>query len=247
MPWASRPETTDPSGRADEDEREWVMSHRGTAWIVSAFGLAVFIGGLQTARGEVPPWLAVPVLIVSLALAAYGAWLMAMEARSRSPERGGAEMYEGGSGWRDIGNTGRFRVTEFPMSVEAARLSEGRHIVLGEFDTKLEEDHWRRFLYDPLSVLLAEGILDEVGGTRRRIHIGIYKLSVGDREPEGPLFEEYRAAKEPVMERSAEEYGKDEHMARLTPDFREGFCITTTVINHEQPLNFRIGMATIQL
>jgi hypothetical protein len=36
-------------------------------------------------------------------------------------------------------------------------------------------------------------------------------------------------------------------MARLTPDFREGFCITTTVINHEQPLNFRIGMATIQL
>ncbi|MEX2323748.1 MAG: hypothetical protein WEA29_08285 [Acidimicrobiia bacterium] len=141
-------------------------------------------------------------------------------------------------GWEPIGSTGRFFQTSLPMSRSALDLCGGRGktLIYGEFDTGLEPEAWRAFLYDPLRVLSAEGVLDAIDAPDRHLEIEIVKFA-GPEEYEA----DYRKATEARGKKSAKVYDG----AALHADTRGAWRVTTVVVNHEQPLNPRIGAVTI--
>jgi hypothetical protein len=140
-------------------------------------------------------------------------------------------------GWESIGSTGRFFQTSLPMSRQALDLCGGRGktLIYGEFDTGLEPEAWRAFLYDPLRVLSAEGVLDEIDAPGRHLEIEIMKFA-GPEEYEA----DYRTATEARGKKSAKVYD-----VALRAETRGGWRVTTVVVNHEQPLNPRIGAISI--
>ncbi len=143
--------------------------------------------------------------------------------------------------WEPAGNSGHFYSSALPMSDEARRLNGGglRHLFYAEFDTEDEGAAWKEFVYDPLKVLLAEGIVSAAPeDAHPHIHVTIYKLTGSTTSDEGYLAE--------VRERgrlAAELYSNTEVSAAT----RQTWHVGTAVVNHEQPLNPRIGMAIIAM
>ncbi len=143
-------------------------------------------------------------------------------------------------GWEPVGPSGRFQVIELPMSDEAKRLNDGtRHLFYAEFDTTNEPDAWREYVYDPLRMLIAEGVPLPVGAGHGHLGINIFKLEEGEglKPPDPDEFAAYVAevtARGNKTLQLLEEYGD------LDPSERQRH-VSTTVLNHELPLNPRIG------
>jgi hypothetical protein len=142
--------------------------------------------------------------------------------------------------WESVGITGRFRRVRLPLSGDALALNGGRQrfLVYGEFDTGLEPEAWQTFLYDPLRVLNAEGLLDGVEDEHPHLQVNIIKLT-GPEEYEDVYESETRQR----GARSAEIYGA----AEVSDQMRRDWYVSTSVVNHEAPLNPRIGMAAVIL
>ena len=140
--------------------------------------------------------------------------------------------------WEPVGSTGHFYRISMPMSGEARRLNGGglRRLLYAEFDTEDEGAAWKEFVYDPLKVLIAEGIVSESPDGDAHVHVTIYKLTGEPAKDEG-----YLAAVRDRGQRAAELYAK----AAIGASTRSAWHVGTTVVNHEQPLNPRIGMASI--
>jgi hypothetical protein len=140
--------------------------------------------------------------------------------------------------WESVGATGRFRRVRLPLSDDALTLNGGRQrfLVYGEFDTGLEPEAWGTFVFDPLKVLSAEGLLDDVEDEHPHLQVNIIKLT-------GPeVYEEaYESETRQRGERSAELY----RAAEVSDDMRRDWYVSTSVVNHEAPLNPRIGLSTI--
>jgi hypothetical protein len=135
-------------------------------------------------------------------------------------------------GWQNVGPSGRFYQVALPMSHEAIRLhGEPIFVFYGEFDTDLEPDVWDAFLKDPLKMLKNEQVTLPSNGN----HFGIRILKLEDTE--GGPDEEYVEA---VTNRNQTTVGI---LGQWTlAEEERGVHVTTTVINHERPLNPRIGI-----
>lgn len=127
---------------------------------------------------------------------------------------------------------GRFFFVKLPSTSVAVRLRGGKsqYVAYGEFDTGGERDVWRQFLYDPLTVLVAE----KVPLPSERVHIVIVKSPDDGREESADYQQEVearRAATEAALATANE------------PD--RDLIVTTTVLNHERGLNPRIAQVII--
>jgi hypothetical protein len=216
------------------------MDRKGPWLITVGLGLGAAIVIIQAAGRGASPWLFVAVLAWCLAIAGYGAWLNRQESQpvARTREDVVMEHTNEPGRWEPVGASGRFFSTSLPMSDEAQALNGGRPktLIYGEFDTSLEAESWRAFVYDPLRVLSAEGILEQLGDVRRHIEIEIVKLTGEELDNT-----ERRTALRARGDTSAEMY----RAADVSDDARESWRVTTTVANHEQPLNPRIVTMSI--
>lgn len=201
--------------------------------------LAAGIGVLQLTDWAISAGLAVLAVVIGLVVAACGARPLASWLESAATKEGLAmdenlERQE----WEPVGSTGHFYRISMPMSGEARRLNGGgfRQILYAEFDTEDEGAAWKEFVYDPLKVLIAEGIVSESPDGDAHVHVTIYKLTGASATDEG-----YLAAVRDRGQRAAELYGQ----AAIDASTRGRWHVGTTVVNHEQPLNPRIGMASI--
>ncbi|MEX1208231.1 MAG: hypothetical protein WEE36_06400 [Acidimicrobiia bacterium] len=142
--------------------------------------------------------------------------------------------------WELVGPSERFKKAALPMSGEANRLFGGafRHILYAEFDTDLEPDSWHDFVFDPIRVLMAENIIGPtpLDDHHSNLHVTIYKLTGTD--PEDP---DYVAE----VTRRGELSARMCRSTEVAEESRRAWHLSTTVINHEQPLNPRIGLATV--
>jgi hypothetical protein len=87
-----------------------------------------------------------------------------------------------------------------------------------------------------LRVLSAEGLLDEVADVRPHLQVNIVKFT-------GPeAYEEAHA--EELRSRGASS-AKLYESASVSDEVRARWNVTTSVVNHESPLNPRIGMTTV--
>ena len=137
--------------------------------------------------------------------------------------------------WDRVGPSGRFQVTELPMSDEAIRLNGGpRYVFYAEFDTTFEAEAWHGYIYDPLRMLIAEDVPLPNGAQHG--HLGINILKLEERKGVEPPAD-YVAE---VTERGERTIAALEEFGPLDASQREHH-ITTTVINAEIPLNPRIG------
>ncbi|GMQ86372.1 MAG: hypothetical protein BMS9Abin07_1947 [Acidimicrobiia bacterium] len=124
------------------------------------------------------------------------------------------------------------------MSDEAIRLNGGpRYAFYAEFDTTHESEAWKEYIYDPLKMLVAEGVpLPEENGD---LGINILKLE----EEEGyvpPDPDEHERYVEMVTARCDKTLQLLEEYGDLDPSERERH-VSTLVVNHQVPLNPRIG------
>lgn len=216
------------------------MGHR-RSWLI-ALGLAVAAsaGALQLTDRALPGGWAVLVAVIGLAIAALGMRPFGLREEARSTMEGSAmnqstERQE----WEPVGSTGHFHRISMPMSGEARRLNGGgfRHLLYAEFDTDDEGAAWKEFVYDPLKVLIAEGIVPSAPeDANTHIHVTIYKLT-GDAASDPGYIAEVRDR----GQKAAELYAR----ADIAGSTRGAWHVATTVVNHEQPLNPRIGMASI--
>jgi hypothetical protein len=215
------------------------MRRRGIQIAILAVALAAAIGGLQSTRWAPPAWLTGSALIICFAVALYGVVLIVTNAAPGSPKGGLAmQANQEHGGWEPVGESGRFQRISLPMSMEAIDLNQHRQrsLLYGEFDTGLESAAWAAFLYDPLRVLVAEGILEGSDGSPAHLQIEISKLT-GSEDYESEYLERIQAR----GDTSAELYQGTE----VPEGLRGSWRVSTTVANHEYPLNPRIGMTTI--
>lgn len=216
------------------------MKRKGPWLITVGLGLAVAIVIIQASGRGANIWLFMALLAWCLAVAGYGVWLNRQESQPVARSREDVVMAKNDEPgrWEPVGTSGRFFWTSLPMSPEAVELNGHRPktLIYGEFDTDLEADSWRTFLYDPLRVLSAEGILELLGDVRRHLEIEIVKLTGGELDDR-----ERRAALRTRGDESAEAY----RAADVPEDLRASWRVTTTVANHEQPLNPRISVTSI--
>jgi hypothetical protein len=157
-------------------------------------------------------------LVIAIAVIA---WLLV----DRSRPRVRVAAASASSDWTQRSESGRFVWTALPRSEEAQRLEGAASVFYGEFDTTLEPDTWREYLYDPLKVLRAEGI----PLPSDRLHITMVKLQ-GDGVEPSPEYVRL------VEERAA--VTRDQ-LARAGEPERD-IMITTTIVNHEKGLNPRV-------
>lgn len=131
--------------------------------------------------------------------------------------------------WQQVNGSQYFYTVTLPMSQPAEDLHGGpRPIFFGEFHTtdRQQEADWREYLYDPLSVLLREGVpLPPVPTNGGHSHLGINVLKL-EGEPGEDDFEDARAF--------ADREGIDALRQRLH--------VSTMVLNHELKLNPQIGI-----
>lgn len=216
------------------------MKRKGPWLITVGLGLAVAVVVIQASGRGANIWLFIALLAWCLGIAGYGVWLNRQEGQPVARSREDVVMEESDElgRWEPVGTSGRFFWTSLPMSPEAVELNGHRPktLIYGEFDTDLEADSWRTFLYDPLRVLTAEGILELLGDVRRHLEIEIVKLTGGELEDP-----ERRETLRTRGNESAEAY----RAADVPEDLRESWRVTTTVANHEQPLNPRISVTSI--
>ncbi|MEX0825826.1 MAG: hypothetical protein WD184_03560 [Acidimicrobiia bacterium] len=216
------------------------MSRRRKWMIVTGLVLAAVIALLQATKWAVGSIPAILGLLIALLVAASGIWPPGSRSK-KHPAMGEPSMNDvANESWTPVGKTGHFLQAELPMSDEGSRLLGGgfRHILYAEFDTDSESDAWREFVYDPLKVLIAEGI---IGATplddhHAHLHVTIYKLT-GTSSDDA----DYLSRVTQRGELAAEIYRK----ASVPEGSRGAWHVATTVVNHEQPLNPRIGMTTV--
>jgi hypothetical protein len=135
--------------------------------------------------------------------------------------------------WEPVGPSGRFQVTELPLSDEAIRLNGGpRYLFYAEFDTAVEGRAWHDYIFDPLAMLIAENVPlpPELG------HLGINILKLEDVEGLEPS-DDYVSR---VTERGTRTLEVMKAATPVDPGERKRH-VSTMVINHEIPLNPRIG------
>jgi len=136
-------------------------------------------------------------------------------------------------GWQRVGPSGRFYEIALPMSHEAIRLNgELRYVFYAEFDTDGESAAWLEFLHDPLKMLKNENVtLPKVGG-----HLGIrvMKLEADGQEPDDAYTNAITARNQVTIGLLGDWTLDQEDRNRR---------VTTTIVNHEVPLNPRIGLA----
>ena len=163
------------------------------------------------------------VLVIALVLAIVViAWLLMV--RRRPSSRAAAFAQSSGEGW-SRSESGRFHFLTLPRSVEAERLGSKEFFFYGEFDTTLEPEAWKAYLYDPLRVLRADG----VPLPSDRLHITMVKLQGDGTDP----AEDYVAM---VQQRDEVTRGLiDSH-----GDPERDIVITTTIVGHEKGLNPRV-------
>ena len=135
-------------------------------------------------------------------------------------------------GWDLRGPSQRFYQIKLPMSHEAIKLNHEQIFVFyGEFDTELEPEAWNEFLKDPLKTLKNE----DVTLPRRGAHFGIriLKLENDGVAPDDEYVEAVTARAQTTVgilgDWTLDEEERDRHIA-------------TTIVNHERPLNPRIGI-----
>jgi hypothetical protein len=216
------------------------MDRRRKWLIVSGLVLAAVVALLQATRWALDSTPAIIAFLVAVLVAGYG--MRPIGPRSKShPRTGGPSMNDVPKDlWEPVGETGHFRRALLPMSETARLLPAGgfRHILYGEYDTDSEPEAWHDFLYDPLKVLIAEGIVGETPEDEHHshLHVTIYKLT-------GPASEDeaYRSEVGQRGDHAARVYAS----ATIADGARRAWHVGTTVVNHEQPLNPRIGMTTV--
>ncbi|HEX5630329.1 MAG TPA: hypothetical protein VFY15_01590 [Acidimicrobiia bacterium] len=163
------------------------------------------------------------VLLIALLLA-VGVIVWLVFGRRRPSSRVAAFAAASSEGW-SRSESGRFHYMTMPRSTEAERLGSTEFFFYGEFDTTLEPDAWKAYLYDPLRVLRAEG----VPLPSHRLHITMVKLHGDGQDPS----EEYVAMvqqRDEVTKRLIDSHGAPER----------DIVITTTIVGHENGLNPRV-------
>lgn len=163
------------------------------------------------------------ILVIALVLA-LGAIVWLVIERRRPAFRAAAFAESGSEGW-SRSESGRFHFMAMPRSSEAERLGSTKFFFYGEFDTTLEPDAWKAYLYDPLRVLRAEG----VPLPSDRLHITMVKLHGDGQDPS----EEYVAMvqqRDEITRHLIDSHGAPER----------DIVITTTIVGHENGLNPRV-------
>jgi len=208
------------------------MAPIGWALVLATAALVVWVVDTSLA------WVAAAALLIALALLAFG--LRAIRVRERDVE---VDMTVQGDGWTDvpISEADQGMITsrtpfQKQLLPRTGRLPGGfSHILYKEFDTIDHPDEWRQFLYDPLSSLDAHGVLAvavEAALAEGRdleeepllVHIAIYKLTEPGATGVG---------------------GSGAPTVDTMGDRRKLYRVVTTVVNHEEPLNPRIGMTSV--
>jgi hypothetical protein len=208
--------------------------------VAVGLALAAGIGIFQLTDRAVSAGWAVLAAVIGLVVAAWGVRPRASWKDSGST-KGGSAMDENleRQEWEPAGSTGHFYKISMPMSGEARGLGGSfRRLLYAEFDTADEAAAWKEFVYDPLKVLIAEKIVSASPVGDPHVHVTIYKLTGEPATDEG-----YLAAVRDRGQRAAELYAR----AVIEASTRRAWHVGTTVVNHEQPLNPRIGMASILL
>ena len=202
-------------------------------------GVVLAIGALIAWGADAPGW----VVGVALALAAVLVSLGARAIALRIERSHGGEAMDHNGDWAgvpfrgessvEIGSGKPFKKQPLPKS---GTLPGGfSHVFYKEFDTIEHPDEWRQFLYDPLSSLDGHGVLaiaEETAMEEGRdldsdpllVHIAIYKLTEAGASPSP-------GGSAPTIDSVGE--------------MRRRYRVVTTVVNHEEPLNPRIGMASV--
>lgn len=208
-----------------------MMSRRGIRLAAAVLALGAGLGVLQVTPAALPDALGVSILIILSILLAVALWMARPRKTEKANTEGSAMAFNNVAKPRIHlpGSFGPFQWEDLPR---ATVLSGGfSRVFYREFDTIAEPDQWRHFLYDPLRALRSHGVLDVIGGggeEPRLIHIAIVK--VRDPDERGNAVPGDCLA-EPVDDELEEQ--------------RRNYRITTSIVNHEQPLNPRIGMATV--
>jgi hypothetical protein len=209
---------------------------------LAVLGLMLGVAALVVSSVDsAPGWLAIALLAGGIVFLAWGVRSIV----TRGPmAHGGAAMEYHTPDWEDvpfreesgvpIESGAPFKKQPLPRS---GRLAGGfSHIFYKEFDTIEHPDEWRQFLYDPLSSLDGHGVLAVADEAARRedrdpettpllIHIAVYKLTEPGAEPMGAG----------VVGETVDTLGSA----------RRNYRVVTTVVNHEEPLNPRIGMTSV--
>ncbi|HLE38432.1 MAG TPA: hypothetical protein VJA44_02115 [Acidimicrobiia bacterium] len=216
------------------------MNRRRSWMIVAGLALAAGVALLQLTRWALAPAPAVLASLIGLVVAAYGVRPIGSRTKTHSTREGSSMDYRKElQGWEPVGSSGHFRGISMPMSDEARRLNGGgfRHLLYAEFDTEYEAAAWKEFVYDPLKVLVAEGIVSETPvEAHPHLHVTIYKLTGAKAGDDGYIAEVRERGR-----RAAELYLNTE----VSASARQTWHVGTAVVNHEQPLNPRIGMAMV--
>lgn len=217
------------------------MDSRRKWMIVTGLVFAAVIALVQTTKWAVGSIPAILGLLVALLVAASGMWPPGSRSK-KNPAMGEPSMNDVANHelWTAVGETERFLQAELPMSTEGSRLLGGgfRHILYAEFDTDSEPEAWREFVYDPLKVLIAEGIIGvtPLDDHHSHLHVTIYKLTGTSSDDPSYLSR--------VTQRG--DLAAEIYRNTSVPEGSRGaWHVATTVVNHEQPLNPRIGMTTV--
>jgi hypothetical protein len=222
---------------------------------LAVLGLMLGVAALVVSSVDsAPGWAAIALLAGGIVFLAWGVRSIV----TRGPmAHGGAAMEYHTPDWEDvpfreesgvqIESGAPFKKQPLPRS---GRLAGGfSHIFYKEFDTIEHPDEWRQFLYDPLSSLDGHGVLAVADEAARRedrdpettpllihedrdpektpllIHIAIYKLTEPGAKPMGA--------------------GAVGETVDTLGSARRNYRVVTTVVNHEEPLNPRIGMTSV--
>ena len=164
------------------------------------------------------------VLLIALVLAIVVIGWLLLERRRPSSRAAAFAAQAAAEGW-SRSESGRFHFVTLPRSVEAERLGSKESFFYGEFDTTLEPESWKAYLYDPLRVLRAEGVPLPTD----RLHITMVKLQGDGTDP----AEDYVAM---VQERDEITRG----LIASNGDPERDIVITTTIVGHEKGLNPRV-------
>ncbi|HSM02962.1 MAG TPA: hypothetical protein VK960_11065 [Acidimicrobiia bacterium] len=204
---------------------------RGIGTIAFAGVVALITAVVQGTSLALPTWIAVALLLFAVLLAGFGFYQMVSETRVGGPGKGEAMVTEMPETWQSVGVGDRFRIVELPQLGAYSLNDSPAFAIYAEWDTGVETEALVEFLKDPLRILHVEGVLEATQGAKPRISLTFTKVPGTEPDPNADALRE-RAAQAVALYR--EDGSEPESPGRS--DYR----ITTTIFNHEQPLNFRV-------
>lgn len=155
-----------------------------------------------------------------------------------------------GDGWEPVGTSGHFARTRLPLSDDALTLNRGEPLYLyfGEFNTGPEAEAWKAYVYDPLRVLIAEGIIeadessDDAAESKRGKGRGHHNLQIEIVKLAGPESED--AELEAHLRKLGDQAARLYESTQVDDAVRDEWSVTTSVSYHERGLNPRIGLTS---